>query len=85
MVKAKEGMKRGNYVDAAEPEGKVFRYRASFREFIVPEGFEQMEVLKNAYYILSMEEEELTERKNKEYYQNGSLLGKIKYRIKNVR
>lgn len=85
MVKAKEGTRRGNYVDVAEPEGEAFRYRASFREFIVPEGFEQMEVLKNAYYILSMEEEELTEGKNKEYYQNDFLLEKIKYQVKNIR
>lgn len=81
MVKAKEGTRRGNYVEVAETEGEKFRYRASFREYIVPEGFEPMEMLKNAYYVLPVEEEEHMEGTSKEFYHRDLPLRKIKYRI----
>lgn len=82
MVKAKEGTRRGNYVDMEGLDDGAFRYRTSFRKFIVPEGFEQMDKLKNAYYIVPEEEDEPREaRKGREFYQDGYEIRKIKCRI----
>lgn len=81
IVKAKEGAEQGCYVDVEDPKGEEFRYRTSYREFTVPKGFPQTDILKKAYYVEYENEEELSGKdEKKEYYKNpGVLLKKVQY------
>ncbi len=84
IAKAKEGAERGYYVDVEEPEGERFRYRTSYEEFIVPEGFEQVDDLNKAYYIVYVDDEEVPGERDKDkeyYYTPYCLLKKVQYRV----